>query len=986
VSASETVFISYSHDSHSHSERVYALAMDLKSLGLNVVIDQDENHGQQWPAWMVQQIQRAKVVLTVCTSMYRRRFEDTEGGAGWEGAILTNILYKQKGVNEKVVPVVFSAADLDHIPLPLQGYTYYNVGDEKGRRALRSKLAKSLSATPKLLPARVRTPLQVDEDAGRVIHAGGHEVPFLVPPHTQEVLVPRTQVLDRLQRSLLAGGIHVLRGKAGVGKTALAMAVVRDTALLEHFYDGVLWASLGPSQRAEARIALWATALGVPVSGSTRPDNSELRLKLASKRMLLVVDDAWTEDAVRPFVELFDPAGKSALLITTRQDDHFLSVSRAGDNFLAAAATAVEVPAFSEAEGFMMLELSLSATASESHEALRQVLHLTAGLPLALRLAGSYIRATAHANPGSAIPACIDKLSTLIQREQADAIRSGERPGVAGYEPIELRAAIALCYAALGKDSQRALRMLTALSPKPNSFSDAAARRIAAPRGEEALPEETFQALLAFGLLERSGSGRCTMHQAVREAAANRAPAREKPPHKQMINFYVAFAQDHPKEFRLLRLELRNFLTALHVASDEGMTPHLIKALKAFYPVFEVQGLFALPDIHGYLLKASQEAPTADDRADMMVLLARRAEKLGEYGTAEGCVSASLDILRKGTRIAQRVEALYVLAVVTFNRCDYEAADGHLKEAYEKVGALGHEQSCRLLERMTLVDFYRGDREQAARHARDAIAILKRLDFGNSVLWALLHLQLGRIALVGDNFAEAERCAAEGLGAADAHAMGPEVTAALLQVRSRVLMESGDLTEAEAVLRRALDMVERIRHRWYMAFLGYELGKLLLRKSEFAGAAVQFDRVAEIGREIGSNDFFAFGLLGNARLAEAQGRSEEAVRLMSQVIAFFDVSGHFKRREALAFQAAVLLSLGRRYMEEGRLDQARERYQAAAHAAKASGNLQQQADALHRVAEVFLALAQAAGQVPEPPESVARRGMRLADPSVEPTR
>ena len=88
------VFVSYSHDSAGHAERVLALADRLRRDGLDAWIDQyDPEPEQGWPRWMVDEIDRADRVLAICTETYRRRFEgrETEGGLGvdWEGAVLT---------------------------------------------------------------------------------------------------------------------------------------------------------------------------------------------------------------------------------------------------------------------------------------------------------------------------------------------------------------------------------------------------------------------------------------------------------------------------------------------------------------------------------------------------------------------------------------------------------------------------------------------------------------------------------------------------------------------------------------------------------------------------------------------------------------------------------------------------------------------------------------------------------------------------------
>ena len=85
------VFISYSHDSPEHMDRVLDLANRLRSEGIDAELDRYEDAPPEgWPRWCDRKIQEAQFVLVVCTETYLRRFEgaDQPGqglGAKWEG-------------------------------------------------------------------------------------------------------------------------------------------------------------------------------------------------------------------------------------------------------------------------------------------------------------------------------------------------------------------------------------------------------------------------------------------------------------------------------------------------------------------------------------------------------------------------------------------------------------------------------------------------------------------------------------------------------------------------------------------------------------------------------------------------------------------------------------------------------------------------------------------------------------------------------------
>jgi hypothetical protein len=73
------LFISYSHDSIEHQDRVRALADRLRSDGIDAHIDQYVPAPPQgWPMWTDAQIRTADFVLLVCTEAYLQRVERRE--------------------------------------------------------------------------------------------------------------------------------------------------------------------------------------------------------------------------------------------------------------------------------------------------------------------------------------------------------------------------------------------------------------------------------------------------------------------------------------------------------------------------------------------------------------------------------------------------------------------------------------------------------------------------------------------------------------------------------------------------------------------------------------------------------------------------------------------------------------------------------------------------------------------------------------------
>jgi len=117
------VFISYSHDSESHKQRVLMLANRLRQDGVDAWLDQFENEQpvEGWPVWMEKQIDLADFVLLVCTKSYYRRFQVEEveqkgRGVLWEARLARTLLYQTDTNQQKFIPVLFEGSTDDDVP------------------------------------------------------------------------------------------------------------------------------------------------------------------------------------------------------------------------------------------------------------------------------------------------------------------------------------------------------------------------------------------------------------------------------------------------------------------------------------------------------------------------------------------------------------------------------------------------------------------------------------------------------------------------------------------------------------------------------------------------------------------------------------------------------------------------------------------------------------------------------------------------------
>ncbi|WP_199865336.1 MULTISPECIES: NB-ARC domain-containing protein [Frankia] len=104
-----------------------------------------------------------------------------------------------------------------------------------------------------------------------------------------------------------AAPIVALHGAGGFGKTTLARMIGHRDDIRARYPDGVLWVGVGPDL---AGVPLAETVnglsrrLGDRSVGSSDPAQAGMRLGelLAERRMLLIVDDAWSADQLAPFL------------------------------------------------------------------------------------------------------------------------------------------------------------------------------------------------------------------------------------------------------------------------------------------------------------------------------------------------------------------------------------------------------------------------------------------------------------------------------------------------------------------------------------------------------------------------------------------------------------------------------------------------------------------------------------------------------------
>jgi hypothetical protein len=134
VADAPKVFISYSHDSSEHADRILALADALCGDGIDVILDRYVHPApdEGWPHWMERNLDAARFVLMACTQTYRRRvMAEEEPGKGqgvrWEGKLIYNRICYDEPAGSRFIPILLTGSKPEDVPGPVRGHTHYRL-------------------------------------------------------------------------------------------------------------------------------------------------------------------------------------------------------------------------------------------------------------------------------------------------------------------------------------------------------------------------------------------------------------------------------------------------------------------------------------------------------------------------------------------------------------------------------------------------------------------------------------------------------------------------------------------------------------------------------------------------------------------------------------------------------------------------------------------------------------------------------------------
>lgn len=588
----------------------------------------------------------------------------------------------------------------------------------------------------------------------------GEERPFLsdplipLPLAAGRHLIGRDTLLTRLKHRLCSGE-HLtpiaLQGLPGLGKTTLAVALACDPEIQRYYRDGILWVGLGIAPNVLGRLAYWGTQLGVSstqVSDMSSWDawGMALRATIGTRRMLLIIDDAWKAEEALAF-QVGGP--NCAHLITTRSPQIAFAV--AGEE-------TVQVPQLSEADGLTLLAHFAPEIMTLETERAHALVRSVGALPLALTLMGKYLGSQFFTGQPRRLHTAIAQLHDTEQRlllsvptpfiERSPSLP----PGI----PRSLHAAIAVSDEQLSVRARSALQALSIFPAKPNSFPEAMALAV---MDETA---EMLDELSDAGLLENSGPGRYTLHQTISDYASRML--KEPGVYKRWISFIADYIRQ--ASYEQLDLEMPNIIAAFETAHTYGYHRELIQAICALIPFLHAHGLHVMA--REYLLQAHTLARSLNDVCSIITiscLLGEIACVLGANALAEEHLQEGLALARAQGDQEQVARLLSTLANLATFRGKPGQAKIYAQEGLELARPLGKPALIvNLLTWMAWACHEARDYAQAALCCQEALPLARQINAREALCLLLAGMGWARTAV--GNYAQAEVCHQEGLAIA----------------------------------------------------------------------------------------------------------------------------------------------------------------------------------------------------------------------------
>ena len=767
--------------------------------------------------------------------------------------------------------------------------------------------------------------------------------PMMPLPLTGAIgLVGRDAMMIELRHAISAGKTTciALHGLPGVGKTALAIQLAYDAEIRDHFSDGILWAGLGPQPSLLDQLSRWGALLETAPSESSPQRRLEAWAKaihtaIGTRRMLLVIDDAWTIEAA---LALKVGGPNCVYIVTTRFPQ--IALQFAPDN-------PVILHELSEDDGVRLITQWAPEVIVHEQQGVHELIHLVGGLPLALTLMSKYLRQQTYNQQSRRMQAALKLLHDTASRLQLTEVRGvvEHHPSLPYTTHLSLQSVIMVSDQHLASYAQAALRSLSVFPPKPNTFSEEAASAVCA------LPVEVFDVLTDAGLLENNSPGRYTLHQTIFDYAV--LHYQEQGASERLVAYFMNFIEAHETDYASLELESTNILSAFEVAYRSEKYSEFVCMICSFARFWQVRASYELAE--GYLQRAytlTKNTQDAYKRAYILQYLGYIYQQWGNYKQSEAYLNEGLLLARNIDDAVLTSLLLSRLGYVSGEQGNYEQAEAYCIEGLtlaRKVGDAGLQSS--LLENLGYIVDMLGDYTQMNAYFQEGLILARQV--GNPELISPLLMNIGvaerergyykqaemylhegleLVYQMGDkrrisffltnlgeleyergNYTQAEKYLQEGLTIARQIGHREKIVSLLVPL-GMVERDRGNLEQAEEYLQEGLLLARAIEHREWKSNVLRNLGAVALLREEYKQAALYLHEALSLAREIQYCALIAGVLLNLGVLATRLMAYEQAEAYLQEGLMFAKKVGH------VWLLCSLFFCLGEIYLQEQHIE------------------------------------------------------------------
>ena len=761
-----------------------------------------------------------------------------------------------------------------------------------------------------LTPTEISPPL-AHRATGEGLILDPAQPPLTLPPTH---IIGRELFLDTLFSTLERGTTHTLYGLPGIGKTTLAQLVSRDPRCHALFPDGLLWISLGPTPDIQSELLRLATVLQAPENERAKVRSTEalsgyVHDLLDVRRLLIVIDDVWSLEALLP------------LLIGGAHATHIVTTRLPEVAFALHASIPLLVPELDTQQSYTLLTTLVPQLTEETTDLVQVLLQAVGGLPLTLTLMGHYLRTQSIGGQKRRMQVAFTHLSNPSSRLQLAV------PQPLSQRSRSLTSVIHLSDEQVSAEAQQALRALSVLPSKPESFSEEAALAVCA-QGVEVLDQ-----LLDVGLLEGAGEGRYRLHQTISEYGA--LHRQDQHPLRRLVDYALQFCQEHESEISHLAREHASLCAALAITSHQRWFPERLQLLKRLRRLWFVQYRYELLEkeytqaldiasrqnhipgrlmlLHdlGRLDVARGMIHQAEALISQGLFLARQhPEYLEEYvwflngyglvNHALGRVEQAEQAFQEGLALAQHVESDEDICVFLNGLGQLAQQQGHFRQAMHfyqqslvRARRLQHKRGiCLILQNVGECAVAVGQWDEAEQYYQEALALAHMEGFEE--YYCRSFYLSGILAQRRGEQDQAQLLLEQ--GQLQAHQVGDRALEIdILHQLTLLTVHIGALTRAEQLLKQAAIIVQTMEEVHIKGKQAYVQGELLLVQQQVELAEQAFEQaIPLLEREEAWSAEAAYGM---ARAKAVQGKVMKARHWGEQSLAQFTAMEHWRVAE-----------------------------------------------------------------------------------------